>query len=89
MFWTLPKEVREWQKSDKDYLKFNVLNYIVFETNFNSDGYEGLKKFELYFTYSSTLEDLKASGLTEKKLRNIIKQLETHLSLSVTQTPLR
>ena len=76
MFWALPKEVREWQKSTKYYLKYNVLSYIVFETNFNPDGYEGLKKFELYFTYSSTLEDLKASGLTEKKLRNVMKQLE-------------
>lgn len=76
MFWALPEEVREWQKNTKYYLKYNVLSYIVFGTNFNPDGYEGLKKFELYFTYSSTLEDLKASGLTEKKLRNIMKQLE-------------
>lgn len=76
MFWALPEEVRAWQKSTKYYLKYNVLSYIVFETNFNPDGYKDLKRFELYFTYSSTLEDLKPSGLTEKKLRNIMKQLE-------------
>lgn len=76
MFWALPEEVREWQKSTKHCFKYNVLSYIVFETNFNPDGYKGLKKFELYFTYSSTLEDLKGYEITKKKLQSIMKELE-------------
>lgn len=76
MFWALPEEVRSWQKSTKYYLKYNVLSYIVFETNFNPDGYKDLQRFELYFTYSATLEDLKPSGLTLQKLKTIMKQLE-------------
>lgn len=76
MFWALPEEVRAWQKSTKYYLKYNVLSYIVFETNFNPNGYNGLQRFELYFTYSATLEDLKPSGLTLQKLKTIMKQLE-------------
>ena len=76
MFWATPEEVRKWQKSTKDYLKFNVLNYIIYETNFNPDGYNGLKKFELYFTYSNTLKDLSPCGITLQNLKTIMKQLE-------------
>lgn len=53
---------------EKDFKKYLVASYLIKNTDF--------KTFEILFTYSSTLEDLKASGLTEKKLRNIMKQLE-------------
>ena len=53
---------------EKDFKKYLVTSYLIKNTDF--------KTFEILFTYSATLEDLKASGLTEKKLRNIMKQLE-------------
>lgn len=76
MFWALPEEVRSWQKSTKHCLKYNVLSYIIFETNFNVEQYKGLNRYELYFTYSATLEDLKGYEITKKKLQTIIKELE-------------